>query len=204
MLVAAQPVVQVVAVAEAGIRIKGMIITTVIITGETVPTNQIAKMKVMVTMVTMTMVPAVIVTITVKIQMKTIKVAVPVKMRVKIKTIKEAVAEAIAEVQITMAKTQMITVVEVSPAAITMETLVVMLLNKMRAVQMNKVIGMVVIWLLILSISQILCQKTLNCLFKNAEFQKVLVAKYFSLPTKRKSIEGLFKLFDKKGCYNQD
>ena len=157
MLVAAQPVVQVVAVAEAGIRIKGMIITTVIITGETVPTNQIAKMKVMVTMVTMTMVPAVIVTITVKIQMKTIKVAVPVKMRVKIKTIKEAVAEAIAEVQITMAKTQMITVVEVSPAAITMETLVVMLLNKMRAVQMNKVIGMVVIWLLILSISQILC-----------------------------------------------
>ena len=127
------------------------------ITGETVPTNQIAKMKVMVTMVTMTMVPAVIVTITVKIQMKTIKVAVPVKMRVKIKTIKEAVAEAIAEVQITMAKTQMITVVEVSPAAITMETLVVMLLNKMRAVQMNKVIGMVVIWLLILSISQILC-----------------------------------------------
>lgn len=157
MLVAAQPVVQVVAVAEAGIRIKGMIITTVIITGETVPTNQIAKMKVMVTMVTMTMVPAVIVTITVKIQMKTIKVAVPVKMRVKIKTIKEAVAEAIAEVQITMAKTQMITVVEVSPAAITMETLVVMLLNKMRAVQTNKVIGMVVIWLLILSISQILC-----------------------------------------------
>ena len=157
VLVAAQPVVQVVAVAEAGIRIKGMIITTVIITGETVPTNQIAKMKVMVTMVTMTMVPAVIVTITVKIQMKTIKVAVPVKMRVKIKTIKEAVAEAIAEVQITMAKTQMITVVEVSPAAITMETLVVMLLNKMRAVQMNKVIGMVVIWLLILSISQILC-----------------------------------------------
>lgn len=157
MLVAAQPVVQVVAVAEAGIRIKGMIITTVIITGETVPTNQIAKMKVMITMVTMTMVPAVIVTITVKIQMKTIKVAVPVKMRVKIKTIKEAVAEAITEVQITMAKTQMITVVEVSPAAITMETLVVMLLNKMRAVQMNKVIGMVVIWLLILSISQILC-----------------------------------------------
>ena len=157
MLVAAQPVVQVVAVAEAGIRIKGMIITIVMITGETVPTNQIAKMKVMVTMVTMTMVPAVIVTITVKIQMKTIKVAVPVKMRVKIKTIKEAVAEAIAEVQITMAKTQMITVVEVSPAAITMETLVVMLLNKMRAVQMNKVIGMVVIWLLILSISQILC-----------------------------------------------
>ena len=157
MLVAAQPVVQVVAVAEAGIRIKGMIITTVIITGETVPTNQIAKMKVMVTMVTMTMLPAVIVTITVKIQMKTIKVAVPVKMRVKIKTIKEAVAEAITEVQITMAKTQMITVVEVSPAAITMETLVVMLLNKMRAVQMNKVIGMVVIWLLILSISQILC-----------------------------------------------
>lgn len=157
MLVAAQPVVQVVAVAEAGIRIKGMIITIVIITGETVPTNQIAKMKVMITMVTMTMVPAVIVTITVKIQMKTIKVAVPVKMRVKIKTIKEAVAEAITEVQITMAKTQMITVVEVSPAAITMETLVVMLLNKMRAVQMNKVIGMVVIWLLILSISQILC-----------------------------------------------
>lgn len=157
VLVAAQPVVQVVAVAEAGIRIKGMIITIVMITGETVPTNQIAKMKVMVTMVTMTMVPAVIVTITVKIQMKTIKVAVPVKMRVKIKTIKEAVAEAIAEVQITMAKTQMITVVEVSPAAITMETLVVMLLNKMRAVQMNKVIGMVVIWLLILSISQILC-----------------------------------------------
>ena len=157
MLVAAQPLVQVVAVAEAGIRIKGMIITTVIITGETVPTNQIAKMKVMVTMVTMTMLPAVIVTITVKIQMKTIKVAVPVKMRVKIKTIKEAVAEAITEVQITMAKTQMITVVEVSPAAITMETLVVMLLNKMRAVQMNKVIGMVVIWLLILSISQILC-----------------------------------------------
>ena len=157
VLVAAQPVVQVVAVAEAGIRIKGMIITTVIITGETVPTNQIAKMKVMVTMVTMTMVPAVIVTITVKIQMKTIKVAVPVKMRVKIKTIKEAVAKAITEVQITMAKTQMITVVEVSPAAITMETLVVMLLNKMRAVQMNKVIGMVVIWLLILSISQILC-----------------------------------------------
>lgn len=157
MLVAAQPVVQVVAVAEAGIRIKGMIITTVIITGETVPTNQIAKMKVMVTMVTMTMVPAVIVTITVKIQMKTIKVAVPVKMRVKIKTIKEAVAEAITEVQITMAKTQMKTVVEVSPAAITMETLVAMLLNKMRAVQMNKVIGMVVIWLLILSISQILC-----------------------------------------------
>lgn len=156
VLVAAQPVVQVVAVAEAGIRIKGMIITIVMITGETVPTNQIAKMKVMVTMVTMTMVPAVIVTITVKIQMKTIKVAVPVKMRVKIKT-KEAVAEAIAEVQITMAKTQMITVVEVSPAAITMETLVVMLLNKMRAVQMNKVIGMVVIWLLILSISQILC-----------------------------------------------
>lgn len=153
MLVAAQPVVQVVAVAEAGIRIKGMIITTVIITGETVPTNQIAKMKVMVTMVTMTMVPAVIVTITVKIQMKTIKVAVPVKMRVQIKIIKEAVAE----IQITMAKTQMITVVEVSPAAITMETLVVMLLNKMRAVQMNKVIGMVVIWLLILSISQILC-----------------------------------------------
>lgn len=157
VLVAAQPVVQVVAVAEAGIRIKGMIITIVMITGETVPTNQIAKMKVMVTMVTMTMVPAVIVTITVKIQMKTIKVAVPVKMRVKIKTIKEAVAEAIAEIQITMAKTQMITVVEVSPAAITMETLVVMLLNKMRAVQMNKVIGMVVIWLLILSISQILC-----------------------------------------------
>lgn len=157
VLVAAQPVVQVVAVAEAGIRIKGMIITIVMITGETVPTNQIAKMKVMVTMVTMTMVPAVIVTITVKIQMKTIKVAVPVKMRVKIKTIEEAVAEAIAEVQITMAKTQMITVVEVSPAAITMETLVVMLLNKMRAVQMNKVIGMVVIWLLILSISQILC-----------------------------------------------
>ena len=157
VLVAAQPVVQVVAVAEAGIRIKGMIITIVMITGETVPTNQIAKMKVMVTMVTMTMVPAVIVTITVKIQMKTIKVAVPVKMRVKIKTIKEAVAEAIAEVQITMAKTQMRTVVEVSPAAITMETLVVMLLNKMRAVQMNKVIGMVVIWLLILSISQILC-----------------------------------------------
>lgn len=157
VLVAAQPVVQVVAVVEAGIRIKGMIITIVMITGETVPTNQIAKMKVMVTMVTMTMVPAVIVTITVKIQMKTIKVAVPVKMRVKIKTIKEAVAEAIAEVQITMAKTQMITVVEVSPAAITMETLVVMLLNKMRAVQMNKVIGMVVIWLLILSISQILC-----------------------------------------------
>lgn len=157
VLVAAQPVVQVVAVAEAGIRIKGMIITIVMITGETVPTNQIAKMKVMVTMVTMTMVPAVIVTITVKIQMKTIKVAVPVKMRVKIKTIKEAVAEAIAEVQITMAKTQMITVVEVSPAAITMETLVVMLLNKMRAVQTNKVIGMVVIWLLILSISQILC-----------------------------------------------
>lgn len=157
VLVAAQPVVQVVAVAEAGIRIKGMIITIVMITGETVPTNQIAKMKVMVTMVTMTMVPAVIVTITVKIQMKTIKVAVPVKMRVKIKTIKEAVAEAIAEVQITMAKTQMITVVEVSPAAITMETLVVMLLNKMRAVQMNKVIGIVVIWLLILSISQILC-----------------------------------------------
>lgn len=157
VLVAAQPVVQLVAVAEAGIRIKGMIITIVMITGETVPTNQIAKMKVMVTMVTMTMVPAVIVTITVKIQMKTIKVAVPVKMRVKIKTIKEAVAEAIAEVQITMAKTQMITVVEVSPAAITMETLVVMLLNKMRAVQMNKVIGMVVIWLLILSISQILC-----------------------------------------------
>ena len=157
MPVAAQPVVQVVAVAEAGIRIKGMIITTVIITGETVPTNQIAKMKVMVTMVTMTMVPTVTVTITVKIQMKTIKVAVPVKMRVKIKTIKEAVAEAITEVQITMAKTQMITVVEVSPAAITMETLVVMLLNKMRAVQINKVIGMVVIWLLILSISQILC-----------------------------------------------
>ena len=157
VLVAAQPVVQVVAVAEAGIRIKGMIITIVMITGETVPTNQIAKMKVMVTMVTMTMVPAVIVTITVKIQMKTIKVAVPVKMRVKIKTIKEAVAEATTEVQITMAKTQMITVVEVSPAAITMETLVVMLLNKMRAVQMNKVIGMVVIWLLILSISQILC-----------------------------------------------
>lgn len=157
VLVAAQPVVQVVAVVEAGIRIKGMIITIVMITGETVPTNQIAKMKVMVTMVTMTMVPAVIVTITVKIQMKTIKVAVPVKLRVKIKTIKEAVAEAIAEVQITMAKTQMITVVEVSPAAITMETLVVMLLNKMRAVQMNKVIGMVVIWLLILSISQILC-----------------------------------------------
>ena len=157
MPVAAQPVVQVVAVAEAGIRIKGMIITIVMITGETVPTNQIAKMKVMVTMVTMTMVPTVTVTITVKIQMKTIKVAVPVKMRVKIKTIKEAVAEAIAEVQITMAKTQMITVVEVSPAAITMETLVVMLLNKMRAVQMNKVIGMVVIWLLILSISQILC-----------------------------------------------
>ena len=153
MPVAAQPVVQVVAVAEAGIRIKGMIITTVIITGETVPTNQIAKMKVMVTMVTMTMVPAVIVTITVKIQMKTIKVAVPVKMRVQIKIIKEAVAE----IQITMAKTQMITVVEVSPAAITMETLVVMLLNKMRAVQINKVIGMVVIWLLILSISQILC-----------------------------------------------
>ena len=153
MPVAAQPVVQVVAVAEAGIRIKGMIITTVIITGETVPTNQIAKMKVMVTMVTMTMVPTVTVTITVKIQMKTIKVAVPVKMRVQIKIIKEAVAE----IQITMAKTQMITVVEVSPAAITMETLVVMLLNKMRAVQMNKVIGMVVIWLLILSISQILC-----------------------------------------------
>ena len=153
MLVAAQPVVQVVAVAEAGIRIKGMIITTVIITGETVPTNQIAKMKVMVTMVTMTMVPTVTVTITVKIQMKTIKVAVPVKMRVQIKIIKEAVAE----IQITMAKTQMITVVEVSPAAITMETLVVMLLNKMRAVQINKVIGMVVIWLLILSISQILC-----------------------------------------------
>lgn len=153
MPVAAQPVVQVVAVAEAGIRIKGMIITIVMITGETVPTNQIAKMKVMVTMVTMTMVPAVIVTITVKIQMKTIKVAVPVKMRVQIKIIKEAVAE----IQITMAKTQMITVVEVSPAAITMETLVVMLLNKMRAVQMNKVIGMVVIWLLILSISQILC-----------------------------------------------
>lgn len=153
MPVAAQPVVQVVAVAEAGIRIKGMIITTVIITGETVPTNQIAKMKVMVTMVTMTMVPTVTVTITVKIQMKTIKVAVPVKMRVQIKIIKEAVAE----IQITMAKTQMITVVEVSPAAITMETLVVMLLNKMRAVQINKVIGMVVIWLLILSISQILC-----------------------------------------------
>lgn len=153
MPVAAQPVVQVVAVAEAGIRIKGMIITIVMITGETVPTNQIAKMKVMVTMVTMTMVPTVTVTITVKIQMKTIKVAVPVKMRVQIKIIKEAVAE----IQITMAKTQMITVVEVSPAAITMETLVVMLLNKMRAVQINKVIGMVVIWLLILSISQILC-----------------------------------------------
>ena len=153
MLVAAQPVVQVVAVAEAGIRIKGMIITIVMITGETVPTNQIAKMKVMVTMVTMTMVPTVTVTITVKIQMKTIKVAVPVKMRMQIKIIKEAVAE----IQITMAKTQMITVVEVSPAAITMETLVVMLLNKMRAVQINKVIGMVVIWLLILSISQILC-----------------------------------------------
>ena len=80
--------------------------------------------------------------------METIKVAVLVK----IKTIKEAVVE----VQITMTKAQMITIVEVSPVAITMETMVVMLLNKMRTMQVNKVIGMVVIWLLILSISQIL------------------------------------------------